>query len=205
LGEAAATGALELGIASRALPGQQRSGDLAVVVHLEGGLLVGAIDALGHGDEAAATAATALATIEHHAHEPLDSLVQRCHARLIGTRGAVMSLAAFRHSDHTMTWLGVGNVEGVLLSPATTGRFRRSSLMTRAGIVGGEMPKATPAVLTLSAGDTLVFTTDGIRPGFADTLVPGEPAQDLADRLLAGHARDNDDALVLVVRNQATR
>ena len=44
---------LELGIAERALPGEQRSGDRAVLVAYEGGALVAAIDGLGHGGDAA--------------------------------------------------------------------------------------------------------------------------------------------------------
>ena len=44
---------LERGIAERALPGEERSGDHAVFVTRSDGALVAAIDGLGHGGEAA--------------------------------------------------------------------------------------------------------------------------------------------------------
>ena len=57
----------------------------------------------------------AIATLAAYAHEPIISLIRRCHEALRGTRGVVMSIASLNTHDRTMVWLGVGNVEGVLL------------------------------------------------------------------------------------------
>ena len=57
-----------------------------------------------------------------------------------------------------------------------------------------------PWVVPLNVGDTLLFTTDGIRPGFADGLNLRDTTRQPADRILANFAKDTDDALVLVVR-----
>jgi hypothetical protein len=57
-----------------------------------------------------------------------------------------------------------------------------------------------PWVVPLVRGDTLIFTTDGVRPGFAAGITLTESPQELADRILADHAKETDDALVLVVR-----
>src|SRR5256885_1631154 len=105
---------LHWGVATLALAGQRESGDLHLVRPLEGGACVAVVDGLGHGEEAAAAAKAAVATVERFAHEPPLSVVQRCHEALIGSRGVVMSIATFDAAHGTMTWLGVGNVEGVL-------------------------------------------------------------------------------------------
>lgn len=193
------TRTLEWGVASRALPGETSSGDQSLVRNVGSTVLVGVIDALGHGRDAAATAARALDSIERFAHEPLPSIVTRVHADLVGTRGVVLSLASFRPAERSMVWVGVGNVDGMLFfADAGTGP-PHASLVTRAGIVGLELPRTTPWVLPLHQGDTLVLSTDGVRPGFPVNATVDSP-QDVADQILSRNARATDDALVLVVR-----
>ena len=72
---------LELGIAERALAGEYRSGDRAVLVGYEGGALVAAIDGLGHGGEAADAAAAAAAVLGAHRDEDPVKLIEACHER----------------------------------------------------------------------------------------------------------------------------
>src|SRR5262249_60258470 len=94
------------------------------------GGVVGAVDGLGHGAEAASAAKTAVRALERGANRPLVQLLRDCHQSLIGTRGAVVSAAAFAWRTETMTWLGVGNVEGVLLrAPASRGARPQSLLV----------------------------------------------------------------------------
>jgi serine/threonine protein phosphatase PrpC len=52
----------------------------------------------------------------------------------------------------------------------------------------------------LEDGDVMVLATDGIGSGFAQAIAPGGTAQEIADRILAAHGKDSDDALVVVVR-----
>ena len=106
---------LEWSVATRTMSGEIECGDAHLVVELPGGALVAVVDGLGHGREAAVAAREAVATLTQHADEPVVPLLQRCHGQLRATRGVVMTLASFRAADATMTWLGVGNVEGFLL------------------------------------------------------------------------------------------
>ena len=195
---------LEWGVASRALPGELQSGDLSLVKPTGESVLVAVVDALGHGIDAAAAARTAVSTLDRFATDPLTLLLQRCHSALVGTRGVVLSLASFDATRATMTWLGVGNVEGVLLAGDPGARPGRTSLVTRAGIVGGDVPALQPWVVPLTPGDTLIFATDGIRSGFTENASRSDSPQGLADGILARHAKNTDDALVLVVRYRGT-
>src|SRR5256884_1294220 len=190
------------GAAPRSLPGQAQSAYLHLVKPIGTGVLVAVVDGLGHGAEAATAAQAAVAALERHATESPIALIERCRRALKGTRGVVMSVALFARPERSMTWFGVGNVEGLLLygdSAARSGAAR-ASLVTRGGIVGSELPRPHPVVLAIAPGDTLFFATDGIREGFAEGLSPEAAPQQLADQILAGHGKGTDDALVLVAR-----
>src|SRR5438477_10177550 len=135
------------GVATLALPGQAQSGDLHLVEPIGTGVLVAVVDGLGHGAEAATAAQAAVAALERHATESPIALIERCHRALKGTRGVVMSVALFARPERSMTWLGVGNVEGLLLYGDSAARSGspRTSLVTRGGIVGSELPRPTPS------------------------------------------------------------
>src|SRR4029453_12896756 len=61
--------------------------------------------------------------------EPAIRLMRECHQSLVGLRGAVMSVASIHATEETMTWLGVGNVEGLLLRPNPAGIPSRELLL----------------------------------------------------------------------------
>src|SRR5260370_4662438 len=160
---------LEWGVATLTLAGESESGELHLVGEVGGGVLVAVVDGLGHGEEAAAAAKLAVTTLDRFAREPVASLVQRCHEALFGTRGVVMSVAFFDPDRDAMTWIGLGNVEGVLVHENWAERSSRTSLVTRGGIVGSkqDLPPVRPWVIPVQRRDLLVFATDGIRSGFA--------------------------------------
>jgi len=191
---------IDWGVATLMLAGEQESGDLHLIKPVGTGVLVSVVDGLGHGAEAAAAARTAVAALNRHAQESVLPLLQRCHQALAGTRGVVVSVALFDRADGSMTWLGVGNVEGVLLYADSGRRRGRERLVTRGGIVGSELPPLRAEVLAVAPGDTLILATDGIRSGFADDLAIDGPPQQLADQILARSGKGTDDALVLVAR-----
>jgi hypothetical protein len=197
---ATAAGVIDWGVATGSSPGEAESGDRHLVATFPDLALVAAIDGLGHGPDAARAAGLAAATLKEHAREPVIALVERCHERLTSTRGAVLSLAAFDPQASTMTWLGVGNVEGVLLRAAPEAQPRSEWLLLRGGLVGFKLPPLRPATLPISGGDTLCFATDGVRDGFAEELSVHEAPQRIADRILARYVKGTDDALVLVAR-----
>ena len=72
-----------------------------------------------------------------------------------------------------MTWLGVGNVEGRVLSGDPSARRLKGSLALLNGVPGHQLPYMQTATLDLVPGDVLVLATDGIAAGFADSLNAG--------------------------------
>jgi phosphoserine phosphatase RsbX len=198
--EALARSAIESGVAAAASPGQSHCGDVAVLMSLPDGFLVAALDGLGHGEGAASAARIASAILEEHAGEPLVSLIDRCHQELRATRGVVMSVGWFDLPEGPLTWLGVGNVQGVLVRGLALDAVEEA-LLLRAGVVGGaHLPHLQAAVLPVSAGDTLVFATDGVAADFSRGLARSLPPQRAAEAILGRHRRAKDDALVVVAR-----
>jgi serine phosphatase RsbU (regulator of sigma subunit) len=196
--------AIAWAVATRAVLGETCSGDAYLVREKPAGTLVAVVDALGHGAQAASCASRAIGALDRHAGESLLPLVRHCHAELRGTRGAVISLAAFDAADETMTWLGVGNVAGILLRGDTRAEPRAEWLLLRSGVIGSQLPPLAASIVAVTPGDTLTLTTDGIRGDYSKTLSADEPPQRIADRILEAHGTRADDALVLVARYLGT-
>ena len=195
---------VEVGVAARVLLGQSETGDQHVVKEFPNGVLLSVVDGLGHGAAAAAAARLACSVMDAHSEEPVVSLVRRCHRALRGTRGAVMSLASIDAGESTMTWIGVGDVQGILLRADPDRVPGYEGLLLRRGVVGAQLSELAAANLAVDAGDMLIFLTDGIAPGgdWREVLKSGTAPQAAAERILARHARGSDDALVLVARYQ---
>jgi serine/threonine protein phosphatase PrpC len=190
------TGFVEWAVAERCMPGEQVSGDLAVVLEREDGVLIAVVDGLGHGYEAAAAAGAAVDTVTAHRSEEAAALLQLCHEGLRRTRGAAVSIATI-HARGSIAWAGVGNVEGRLLP---RGGGPRESIVLRGGIVGYRLPSLRVSTHPIAPGDVLVFATDGLASCYADDVSIDSSPSEIAEVLLLRHARDLDDALVLVAR-----
>jgi serine/threonine protein phosphatase PrpC len=190
---------VEWAVATRALGGQVESGDAGLVVSLADGALLAVIDGLGHGGAASVAASTAVRVLREASRASTTDLAHRCHAALQGTRGAVMTLAVLDARRGTLEWLGIGDVEGLLVRAGTPGS--RERVLQRGGVVGYQLPTLRASTLPIHPGDTLILATDGIRRAFADALdLRGRSPRAVADAILAEHARPTDDALVLVAR-----
>ena len=191
---------LETGWATRAMRGETESGDRHVVVMHGAGALVAVIDGLGHGHTAAQAAEAAQRFLEHGARSPLAVLLEQAHAALRTTCGAVMSVVSIERRTGAMSWLGVGNVEAIVVRAAVDARPRYHYMLMRGGLVGKTLPPLRVTGLQLLPGDTLVLATDGVRSGFELQMPVAGLPQTSADWVLHKHGKDTDDALALVVR-----
>jgi negative regulator of sigma-B (phosphoserine phosphatase) len=191
---------IEWGVALRQFSGHDESGDGYLVESHPDGVLVAVVDGLGHGPAAAEVTKVAIAALEGNADRSVDFLFKRCHRELAGTRGVVMSLASLDARDGAMTWVGVGNVTGLLIRADTQIERAREVLLPRGGVVGYRLPSLYPVVISVALGDTLIFATDGLRSGFAEDVPLNDAPQQIAEHILEHYGRGTDDALVLVAR-----
>ncbi|MEU4320355.1 SpoIIE family protein phosphatase [Nocardia fluminea] len=191
---------MEWSTAGRALPGQDVSGDRALVLDTGAGVLFAVLDGLGHGAPAAEAADRATVILTENCGEPLDVLMVLCHRAMVETRGAAVSLALIEPGE-TLQWLGVGNVDSRLLTLGPAGPELRATMLLTGGIVGYRLPShLQPQTLPIRPGDLLLMATDGIVAVGPESLDLAKPATAIAGDLLARDAKDTDDALVLAAR-----
>lgn len=189
---------LEYGVASVTAPDQEESGDRHLVKTTRDGALLAVVDGAGHGKDAAGPARLAVETLETYVNESVVNQFQRCHDRLRSTRGAVMSIAGINAAQNSLTWAGVGNIEGMILRSSPRKNIDR--LLLRPGIVGYRLPSLHAAVLPLNRGDLILLSTDGIRPDFEPHILPEEHPRIIANKISLGFRKRSEDGLVLVVR-----
>jgi phosphoserine phosphatase RsbX len=197
-------GPIEWAANSRPRPGESVCGDRMIAVDVDGtAALIGVLDGLGHGTEAAEAASCGVDVIRAARAEPLDVLVQRCHRALSGTRGVAMTLARIDFRTDTLSWAGIGNVAADLVAKHPAGVEVRSSARLAGGIVGYRIPEAlTPQEVPIRPGDLLVITSDGIVEDHLDDIDFAASSLAIADQILRRHAKDSDDALVLAARHR---
>jgi len=191
---------LEYGVSSLTAAGEEESGDLHLVKTIPGGTLLAAVDGAGHGREAAAVARRAISTLEAHACDGVISLIQRCHEQLRATRGAVMSVATINGVENKLSWLGIGDIEGIVLRCGPVLNSTAETLLRRPGIVGYRLPRLEATVTPIAPGDLLILATDGIRAGFARQFSLEDEPRKIAEYISSSFRKGLDDGLVLVVR-----
>jgi len=190
---------LEWGVAVRPFPGEQQCGDSHLVMSTTYGWLMTVADGLGHGPEAADASRRFVETVQGYPEEQPVELMKRCHQALRPTRGSAGTIVAVHRSRNLLSWVGVGNVEGVVRRGGTNAS-RLEYIAMRGGIVGYRLPELRSSFLHLETGDLLALATDGIDGGFTQALAVTQPPGVLAASILARFASSADDALVLIAR-----
>ena len=156
---AGASGWVEWAATGTPIPGETSSGDGHLVVQGALRTLIAVMDGLGHGPEAHRATTAAIAAIAEIPDAPLRSLFKHCDGALRHTRGVVMTIASIA-GDGQMEWMGVGNVEAIVVRSAAP--YRHEAVVTRGGVVGYRLPSLYLGGIQLDAGDVLVMATDGI-------------------------------------------
>lgn len=187
---------LSIGASSRSKPGETMNGDDFLVAHPSHHItLVGVIDGLGHGKEAAFASHMAKDLILSNAELPLEQLMSKSHHALKGTRGITMGLVRIDTEAKKMQFCGIGNIEGIIFS-----KSKRNSLVSYGGIVGHNM--RTPRVFehTFQKGDHVCLYSDGIISRWQYEEVDwSQTPQKNAENIVNQFSRITDDATVLIV------
>jgi phosphoserine phosphatase RsbX len=184
---------MDIGSASRAMPGEAVCGDRHLVVRREHQALIVVADGLGHGPQAGAAAEAACEVARAQPALGLTDLIRVCDQRLRGTRGAAVALLRIDAREHRLDHLAVGNVEVV----ARSAEVIRPICVP--GVVGGHIRKLFEQSFTLTPGDCVVCFTDGISTRFEVDRYRGRDAQVIASAILNEWGKGHDDATCVVV------
>ena len=184
------------GIASRPKPGESLNGDTCLVSSLSETVVLAAVmDGLGHGKEAHQASQLAKERILSNPGAPLNVLLQNAHNGIRGTRGATIGIARLDTRAGQMSFAGIGNIEGRIISGD-----KQHYLLSLGGIVGHVM--RTPRIFehAFSGGDILALYSDGIRSSWQYQYDNWEQhPQKIAEEVLDLHSRDTDDATILII------
>jgi anti-sigma regulatory factor (Ser/Thr protein kinase) len=192
---------LETGSIGAAYPGEEVSGDgWAVSIRDQAGRLILA-DGLGHSLLAAEASSAAVETALASPALSPEAVLQACHLKLRSTRGAAVSLADADFAAETLSFVGVGNVAGSIVTEAG----QRKQMICTNGTVGHEMGRLHPGVFPLPAESVVVMHSDGLSTNWGLEKYPGLFSRHptvIAGVLFRDFRRDRDDATVVVVRNR---
>jgi anti-sigma regulatory factor (Ser/Thr protein kinase) len=194
------SGRLELGVRQAPKRGEFECGDAWAWARAGRWQRLCVVDGLGHGPLAATAARDAVAVFRdaRESDSPVD-IINRCHAALRSTRGAVMAIAAMDLEAGLLSFGGVGNIGAVVC--AADGAT--SHLLSTEGIVGYQMRTIRGMQRAWSRGDTLIMSSDGLSGRWNllryPDLLSRHPVV-TASVLFRDFGRDNDDATVVVAR-----
>jgi hypothetical protein len=188
-----------LGVYGRPCPGEDESGDDCGFVRGDDALIVALVDGLGHGGPARQASAAAIDVLRRGGNEDIDRIVQDCHDALRDTRGGVMAVAQIGELDQSLRAAVMGDVSLHVNGPQTHRRVIGRSFVLGAR---GQRPKTVVEEFALGSRDVVMLFSDGISPRAdlrADLDLLREHPIVIAHQVVERFARDNDDALVLVV------
>ena len=189
------------GLAS-ALAGEKACGDSLAWDIAHDRCAVLAVDGLGHGPNAADAAEEAARIFAAHSSETPGHIIARMHDALKKTRGAAAAVAEMRPLAGTLTYAGVGNIAGSILSNTLS-----RSLVSHNGTLGYVMPRVQEFKVEWPSDGILVMHSDGLHSRWDLSRYPGllarQPAL-IAGVLLRDFRRERDDASVLVVKGAAS-
>lgn len=116
------------------------------------------------------------------------------------SRGVVLTLTSLDVKSGELTWIGVGNVEGLMLRSKESMVPAVEHIKLHGGLVGYQMPILQARSLTMQEGDLLILATNGIGGDVVPDVRLDDTPKNIAEHVLQKHFKGNDDGLVFVAR-----
>lgn len=194
------TRSVDIGGITRPMTGEEVCGDSVAGKSADGFDILMACDGLGHGPMAADASSQAVDAF--HTSTSIDpaQIIAELHARLRGTRGAAVAVAAIDHAYRKVRFAGVGNISAIL--DVDGGRRSMSSFP---GIVGHRIERIRSLDFDIDDDTVLVMHSDGVRDRWNFTDAPAlrrRTASVISASILRDWGDRPDDASVVVVRRR---
>lgn len=189
------------GVVTVPLRGETANGDAYAICERADGWTVMVADGLGHGPEAAKASQEAVRVFRRHQDRGPSTILSAVHAGLGHTRGGAVSVARYARNDGILTFTGIGNVLGVIVSGEATKRT-----VSLAGTAGHAARRIQEFEYPMRPDGLFLLCSDGIATGFSIDGYPGLAAAHpslVAGVVFRDFARARDDATALVVRGGA--
>jgi anti-sigma regulatory factor (Ser/Thr protein kinase) len=189
---------LELGAVCLARAGEIECGDAWAAAVTPSGPVIMVADGLGHGPEAAAAAAAAVRVFQERAPAGPGEILRDVHAALRSTRGAAVAIARLDPARREITYAGVGNIAGTVVTGLET-----RSMVSHNGTVGHELRKIQEFVYPWPEHALVLMHSDGLQTHWRldryNRAIARHPAI-IAGLLYRDFNRGRDDVTVLGMR-----
>jgi anti-sigma regulatory factor (Ser/Thr protein kinase) len=185
---------------SVAKPGESTCGDGWAVTSRGSGVVILLADGLGHGPEAAAASREAIRIFEKHATDGPAAILRVAHDALRSSRGAAVAIANVDWGSREITFSGIGNIVGTVLSD------NRRSMVSHNGTLGHAVRSFSEFTYAWTPDALVVLNSDGLVSQWSLDPYPGIKARDpslIAAVLYRDFNRGRDDATVVVAKTVA--
>lgn len=155
-------------------------------------------DGLGHGPLAHEASRAAVRSFEQDRYVSLTDALERAHLALKPTRGAALAVAEIDLARESVTYAGVGNIAGTILSES-----KPIHMVSMNGTMGVGSPHFRMFAYPWKSGSTLVMNSDGLKTQWHLDAYAGimekHPSL-IAALLFRDFSRDLDDVTVAALR-----
>jgi anti-sigma regulatory factor (Ser/Thr protein kinase) len=193
----AAPAGFEWAAVSTPAPHEELCGDAWRVAVRDREISVMVVDGLGHGPLAAEAADLAARLFEQQWFDAPAAFCEGAHRALSGSRGAAVA-AARVSSNAVVSYAGVGNISGCVVSPQTS-----RGMMSQNGTAGLQVRRVQQFDYQWPERALLVMHSDGLSNRWSldayQGLITRHPAV-IAGVLHRDFLRGRDDATIVVVR-----
>ncbi|MBC9783828.1 SpoIIE family protein phosphatase [Heliobacterium chlorum] len=190
---------LQIGSIMRAKPGEDACGDGWSFQRQDDKLHLILSDGLGHGTEAAVASREAIQCFHSNEVSP-GEYIQKMDMALRHTRGAAVAVASIDLPRQKIAYAAVGNISGRIISSEKV-----VGCLSYNGIVGLNANRFQEIEYSCPPKGYLILHSDGISSRWDISQYPGiinhHPSL-LAALLYRDHARETDDATVVVVQQR---
>ena len=190
--------AIEIGVVSEPITGEDICGDGWGTRKTADGVLLMVVDGLGHGSPAAEAAREAERVLSTIRESSPNEILQSTHIALRKTRGAALGVARIDIEKGVLVYAGVGNISASVVAPGSS-----RGLGSHNGILGQNMERVQEFVVPWSASSILVMHSDGLVTRWDLERYPGiwtKPSSVIAAVLHRDFSRGRDDVTVLVAK-----
>ena len=189
---------LHIAAVSEPMRGEVECGDGWGYRRFSDSLVLMVVDGLGHGTFAAEAAREAERILADAKTDSPLQILQDIHDALKKTRGAAVAVARIRESKGLISYAGVGNISGCVVSPGVS-----RSMASHNGTVGHHMPRVQEFTYPWNADSVVIMHSDGLTTRWDLERYPGiwtkHPSL-ISAVLHRDFWRKRDDVTVLVAK-----
>jgi anti-sigma regulatory factor (Ser/Thr protein kinase) len=191
---------IDIGVVSVPIKGEDVCGDGWAARKSSDSVMLMVVDGLGHGILASDAAREAERIFATSRNDSLTTIIQDSHDALKKTRGAAMAVASLNLENRLVSFAGVGNIGGSIVTPTSS-----RGMASHNGTVGHQVPRVQEFTFPWDGDSLLIMHSDGLKSSWDLRAYPGIWSKHpglIAGMLYRDFSRERDDVTIMVAKNR---